>query len=399
MTLQLGILLALVCAFVTNLAFFYKHRGACAAPPVDIRHPLRSAKALWTLEVVRDRHGRRDRRVGASTSPRWRWRRCSVVKVGPRRRRRPARRHGRAALRLRGRPPSVVGRRRFTAVGLVAAGRHAARRPRRALQLLDRRHDRLRGRPARRRRPADPRPARRRPGRAPRRHARRRRRHPLRRLRRRHQGHDRHGRRRRPRHRQPVAGRLPSSPRSPPSTPRPAASRTATPSRSSPSPAPPPTSPASPAASSSSAIRSRATPSASSLQALAFVMVIVASALTPAPVRAAGMAPAAGRLRRPAAPSAPADRARLASARSAPRRSAPGRRRPARAWPRGSPRRRPRARRTSSGGRRREQHVAGAGQAAPGALGLAGEQQAVLGAPDDRHRHVVGGGRRARGSR
>ncbi len=48
MTLQLGILLALVCAFATNLGFFYKYRGACAAAPVDIRHPLRSAKALWS---------------------------------------------------------------------------------------------------------------------------------------------------------------------------------------------------------------------------------------------------------------------------------------------------------------------------------------------------------------
>ena len=47
MTLQLGILLALVCAFLTNLAFFYKHRGACAAERVDIKHPLHSAKALW----------------------------------------------------------------------------------------------------------------------------------------------------------------------------------------------------------------------------------------------------------------------------------------------------------------------------------------------------------------
>jgi drug/metabolite transporter (DMT)-like permease len=47
MTLQLGILLALVCAFLTNLAFFYKHRGACAADPVDIKHPLHSAKSLW----------------------------------------------------------------------------------------------------------------------------------------------------------------------------------------------------------------------------------------------------------------------------------------------------------------------------------------------------------------
>ena len=47
MTLQVGILLALVCAFATNLGFFYKHRGACAAPAVDIKHPLRSAKGLF----------------------------------------------------------------------------------------------------------------------------------------------------------------------------------------------------------------------------------------------------------------------------------------------------------------------------------------------------------------
>lgn len=47
MTLQLGILLALLCAFASNLGFFYKHRGACTAVAVDIRHPLRSACALW----------------------------------------------------------------------------------------------------------------------------------------------------------------------------------------------------------------------------------------------------------------------------------------------------------------------------------------------------------------
>jgi drug/metabolite transporter (DMT)-like permease len=47
LTIQLGILLALACAFATNLAFLYKHRGACAAPPVDIRKPLQSAVALW----------------------------------------------------------------------------------------------------------------------------------------------------------------------------------------------------------------------------------------------------------------------------------------------------------------------------------------------------------------
>jgi drug/metabolite transporter (DMT)-like permease len=47
MTLQLGILFALLCAIGSNLAFFFKHRGACTAPAVDIRHPLRTAAALW----------------------------------------------------------------------------------------------------------------------------------------------------------------------------------------------------------------------------------------------------------------------------------------------------------------------------------------------------------------
>jgi drug/metabolite transporter (DMT)-like permease len=47
MTLQLGILLAFLCAFASNLGFFYKHRGACAAPTVDVRHPLRTARGLW----------------------------------------------------------------------------------------------------------------------------------------------------------------------------------------------------------------------------------------------------------------------------------------------------------------------------------------------------------------
>jgi len=47
LTVQLGILLALLCAFATNLGFLWKHRGACAAPTVDIRHPWRSAKDLF----------------------------------------------------------------------------------------------------------------------------------------------------------------------------------------------------------------------------------------------------------------------------------------------------------------------------------------------------------------
>jgi drug/metabolite transporter (DMT)-like permease len=48
MTLELGIILALGCAFATNLGFLYKYRGACAAPSVDVRHPLRSAKCLFS---------------------------------------------------------------------------------------------------------------------------------------------------------------------------------------------------------------------------------------------------------------------------------------------------------------------------------------------------------------
>ena len=48
MTLYLGILLALACAFVANLAFFYKYRGANAAAKVELRHPLRSPAALFS---------------------------------------------------------------------------------------------------------------------------------------------------------------------------------------------------------------------------------------------------------------------------------------------------------------------------------------------------------------
>jgi hypothetical protein len=48
MSLHLGILLALLCAFASNLAFLYKHRGACRACAVDIRHPLCTAYSLWS---------------------------------------------------------------------------------------------------------------------------------------------------------------------------------------------------------------------------------------------------------------------------------------------------------------------------------------------------------------
>lgn len=47
MTFHLGILLAFGCALATQLGFLYKHRGANEAPQVDIRHPLRSVKGLF----------------------------------------------------------------------------------------------------------------------------------------------------------------------------------------------------------------------------------------------------------------------------------------------------------------------------------------------------------------
>jgi drug/metabolite transporter (DMT)-like permease len=47
LTLQLGILLSLFCALATNVAFLLKHRGACAAPDVSLRHPIASAVGLF----------------------------------------------------------------------------------------------------------------------------------------------------------------------------------------------------------------------------------------------------------------------------------------------------------------------------------------------------------------
>jgi drug/metabolite transporter (DMT)-like permease len=57
-TLSLAVGLGLVCALLsalgTNLAFLFKHKGAVSAPDVDMRRPLRSAIALfrskwWTI--------------------------------------------------------------------------------------------------------------------------------------------------------------------------------------------------------------------------------------------------------------------------------------------------------------------------------------------------------------
>jgi drug/metabolite transporter (DMT)-like permease len=43
----LGLILALASALATNLAFLFKHRGAVLAPPIRVRHPLRSAVGLF----------------------------------------------------------------------------------------------------------------------------------------------------------------------------------------------------------------------------------------------------------------------------------------------------------------------------------------------------------------
>jgi hypothetical protein len=48
LTLDLGILLALACAFVANLGFFYKYRGANAVAKVQVSHPLRSIRELFS---------------------------------------------------------------------------------------------------------------------------------------------------------------------------------------------------------------------------------------------------------------------------------------------------------------------------------------------------------------
>ena len=43
----LGLILALASAVATNLAFLFKQRGAVLAPPIQVRHPLRSAAGLF----------------------------------------------------------------------------------------------------------------------------------------------------------------------------------------------------------------------------------------------------------------------------------------------------------------------------------------------------------------
>jgi drug/metabolite transporter (DMT)-like permease len=48
MSLDIGILLALSCAFVANLGFFYKYKGANSVPKIQVLHPLRSARSLYS---------------------------------------------------------------------------------------------------------------------------------------------------------------------------------------------------------------------------------------------------------------------------------------------------------------------------------------------------------------
>jgi drug/metabolite transporter (DMT)-like permease len=48
MGLEFGVLLALACAFVANLGFFFKYRGANSVPSVDVRRPIHSARLLYS---------------------------------------------------------------------------------------------------------------------------------------------------------------------------------------------------------------------------------------------------------------------------------------------------------------------------------------------------------------
>ena len=51
MTAFFGILLALACALATNVGFLFKHRGARAAPAVNMHRPLRSARSLFASKL------------------------------------------------------------------------------------------------------------------------------------------------------------------------------------------------------------------------------------------------------------------------------------------------------------------------------------------------------------
>ena len=158
MTLDIGILLALACAFVANLGFFYKYRGANSVPKVQVRHPLRSARQLysskwfalgmliaiasWGLHVA-----------ALSLAP------MSVVQVVAGRGHGVHRRDGRAACSASRSAAGSGSGCSLTAAGLVLLGvtlpaMHGAHSH--FSQVAD---DRLRGRPVRARRPAADGPA------------------------------------------------------------------------------------------------------------------------------------------------------------------------------------------------------------------------------------------------
>jgi hypothetical protein len=47
LSVQIGLLLAVATAFASIVGFLYKHRGAVESPPVSLRHPLRTSLALF----------------------------------------------------------------------------------------------------------------------------------------------------------------------------------------------------------------------------------------------------------------------------------------------------------------------------------------------------------------
>ena len=46
-TIIIGILLALACALAANVGFIYKHRGCAAAPAVDVMRPFKTTRSLY----------------------------------------------------------------------------------------------------------------------------------------------------------------------------------------------------------------------------------------------------------------------------------------------------------------------------------------------------------------
>ena len=142
--LQLGTLLALACALATNVAMLCKHRGAVAAPGVELRQPAAERGGAVSLPLVDDRVRDRGRRLGAARrgagrGPAVAGRDDDLGRPGA------ARLAGRALVRRR------VGRREWLGLGLCAVGPRAAgrdlRQARRAeRRLLDRGDDLVRGR-------------------------------------------------------------------------------------------------------------------------------------------------------------------------------------------------------------------------------------------------------------